>query len=526
MHTHQFISLAVHQRFIDRGWLPAIPVMLLCLVIVEPLPVGAQTIHAVPAPAPAAGSMFIFPERVRLQNREFFAARRGLMFVPLNRSRADSDVVSVEFWLFPRSPEASPETPPLFLLNGGPGFPGLEVPLSRRGTFEEQLQPWLSLTDVVVVGQRGIGSSRPATVISQPPLPPIGQRDDPQAVREFRSALKSERQFWLDQGLDLSGYTVVEAAADVRDVARGLGFDKIVISGGSFGSHWGMALMKNHPELVARAVLHGLEGPDHTWDQPTGIWNVYKRVAEDASKAPPLRHMIPPGGLIEAIESLVDRASKAPLPVVINPGKSSETVVAINAAEMRELARGITGRLPDWPADVMEMYSGNLQRAARRVQALRRMKVTITRTASFWTLDSASGISPQRRQAFESDPALRFINPTFDLYQLGSPVWEVDLGDEFRQNFQSAIPTVLVHGTWDTSTPYENAVELAPRFDNGKLVTVVRGSHGAIGEARQADANFRMALKRFVVSGEMDEFPERVELPPPTWTLPVLDNEK
>jgi len=256
----------------------------------------AQSFHSAIVKSPAAGTMFIYPERIPLKAGGLFAAERGLMFVPLNRSNPASDVIAVEVYRFPRSDKANPETPPIFILNGGPGFPGLESGLARRGGFEQQIQPYLDISDVVVVGQRGIGSSKPDTKIqlkSPDPQPADQPYDDTTAVVEFREALSQERKFWIDRGVDLTGFNVLEAAADVHDVRQALGYKKITILGGSFGSHWGMAIMRRYPEIVERAVLNGMEGPDHTWDHPGWYWNVYKRVAQDAESSDSLEEVYP-----------------------------------------------------------------------------------------------------------------------------------------------------------------------------------------------------------------------------------------
>ncbi|MGI9519721.1 MAG: alpha/beta hydrolase [Pirellulaceae bacterium] len=483
--------------------------------------VYAQTFHVGRAPAPEAGSMYVYPERIRLKSREFFTAHRGQMFVPINRSQEDSAVISVEFYRFPRNENANPQTPPLFILNGGPGFPGLSDRLGKRGLFEEQFQGLLDITDVVVVGQRCIGSSTPNTVISQPTPPQLAKQDDSEAVAEFQQALRNERQYWLDQGVDLAGLSVVEAAVDVRDLAHGLGYDKIIISGGSFGSHWGMTLLRFHPDLIARAVLHGMEGPDHTWDHPGWIWNVYKRVAADAEASEALAGLIPEGGLVAAMEKMVSDAEANPIKFVLNEGAASETEVLLDGYALRSVARGYSGgNLNSWPAEVIQMSRGELLPVARRVMALSRFRGRNFTTASYWALDSGSGITAERRAAFESDPAMQIIGSTFSSYAMGSPVWEVDLGDEFRADFETDIPVVIVHGTWDTSTPYENAQELAPFFSNSRFVTVERGSHGAIREARDANPEFRAALATFIETGDMSGLPERVELDPPSWKLP------
>ncbi len=496
-----------------------------CLLLLSTsAPCLAQSFHNGKAPAPAAGSMYVYPERIRLKNREFFTAHRGQMFVPANRSKDDSAVISVEFYLFPRSDQANPDTPPMFILNGGPGFAGLSERLAKRGTFEDQFQPLLNITDVVVVGQRGIGSSTPNTTIVQPTPPQMARQFDPEAVSEFQTALRDERQFWLDEGIDLSGLNVIEAAADVRDVAHGLGFDKIMISGGSFGSHWGMTLMRYHPELIERAILNGMEGPDHTWDHPGWIWNVYKRVAADAEASEQLKGLIPEGGLVAAMEAMVRKAEENPFTVVLNEGTSSEIEVVMDGHALRAVARGFSGAgLTSWPAEVIRMHRDDWEAAARRVLGRSKMRGRGFATASYWTLDSASGITAKRRAEFEADPAMSIIGSTFSSYAMGSPVWEVDLGDEFRTNFQTDIPTVIVHGTWDTSTPYENAQELAPFFTNSRFVTVERGSHGAIREATSADPQFRAGLTQFFQSGDMSGLPDRVELDPPEWRVPDIE---
>jgi len=496
----------------------------LLLLLLIPVTCRGQSFHKAAAPSPAAGSMFITPERIALKDGGFFTAFRGQMFVPLNRANPESDRISIEFFHFPRESSANPNTPPMFMLRGGPGFEGLDGMLSQAGQFEQNIQMHLATSDLIIVGQRGIGSSRPNTLIRHARPPGLGKSNTGEATATFQDSIKEERQYWIDQGLDLSGFNAREAATDVRDIAKGLGFEQIMISGGSFGSHWGMTLMRQHPELVARAVLHGMEGPDHTWDNPGGIWNVYRRVAEDAEASTRLQDLVPEGGLVNAVEQLVLRAESKPIAVILNAGKSNEQEVIIDGDAMRWLARGYTRILRTWPAEVIEMHHGNMEKAARRVAMQQRGGVgSINSTASFWMLDSSSGISPQRLALFKADPALQIIGSTFDFYEMGSPIWEADLGEDFRASFKTDIPTVIVHGTWDLSTPYENATELAPWFTNGTLVTVERGSHGALGEALDADKDFRNALGLFMTTGDRSGFPEKIQLDAPKWKVPVLD---
>ncbi|RPH55026.1 MAG: hypothetical protein EHM89_17770 [Acidobacteria bacterium] len=115
------------------------------------------------------------------------------------------------------------------------------------------------------------------------------------------------------------------------------------------------------------------------------------------------------------------------------------------------------------------------------------------RTASYFVLDCGSGVSPSRRKQLAADPAVAVLGEVNLDYQAACPVWGSDLGDAFRENFETTIPTVIVYGTWDVSTPQENALELAPFFKKSALVKVVGGSHGSLDDAMKASASFRRA---------------------------------
>lgn len=115
----------------------------------------------------------------------------------------------------------------------------------------------------------------------------------------------------------------------------------------------------------------------------------------------------------------------------------------------------------------------------------------------------------------------RVVGPTAWFYRVACPVWDVDLGDGFRTGFRTKVPTLVVHGDWNLSTPYGNAVEIMPAFGNGKLVTVERGTHGALEEAMEASDDFRDGVIRFLRTGEMSGVPEWVELPRVDWVVPA-----
>ena len=487
---------------------------------------GPDSFHKAAAKSPAPGTIFLYPERIPLKDGGFFAAERGMMFVPVNRSDEKSAVIGIEVYRFKASGKAKPGAPPIFFLHGGPSFAGLEQSLERLGTFEERWLPLLDVSDVVVVGQRGIGSSKPNTVIEITMNFPLDRKaTEEEVAAAIREVCAKEKAFWEAQGVDLSGLTVVEAAADVNDVRKALGYEKIIIWGGSFGSHWGMTVMRYYPGIVERAIFRGMEGPNHTYDHPGHLWNVYKRVAAEAEKVPELQGLIPEGGLIEAIKTVVGRIKKMPVKVTVTDPKTRKPQdVLFTSREAGRLARGYSGGLPGWPANVITLYSGDFSQAAER--AVRRQSSRRFRTASFYMLDHGSGITPEREADIKADPAVKILGDINSNYTITREVWESDLGDEFRQNFETDIPTVIVHGTWDTSTPYENALELVPYFKNGKFIPVIRGPHGALRAAMNTSEQFRKGVMHFAATGDMSELPDEVEMPPVDWVIPESAKKK
>jgi pimeloyl-ACP methyl ester carboxylesterase len=477
------------------------------------------------ASAPAPGSLFLYPERIPLQDGGFFTADRGTIFVPVNRSDPGSGILALEVYRFKASEAADPNTPPIFFLHGGPSFQGLEAELGELGTFEEKWRPFLDVSDLVVLSQRGIGPSKPTTTmdITLAPEPLDEDLDQAKMVEEFQALLVSEREAWTSRGLDLSGFTIIEAAADVDDLRQALGYDKVTLWGGSFGSHWGMAVLRYYPETVERVVFRGMEGPDHTYDHPGHIWNVYKRVAEEAEAAPEFQGLIPEGGLITAINQVMERLRTDPFTVTVphpETGVPTEVRFSKESAAGEGLARGFSGGLPSWPADVIALANGDFIGAAQRAIRQRDSHDRSYRTASYFSLDCGSGITPERLAEYRADPAVELIGMLGWGYLAGCPVWPSDLGNEFRQNFETDIPAVIAHGTWDTSTPFENALELVPFFTNSKFIPVVRGPHGAIVAARRASEEFDRGILHFAATGDWSLLPDQVEIPGPEWVVP------
>lgn len=477
--------------------------------------------------APAPGTVFLHTERYELEDGSYREAQRGLLFVPQDRSRPEAGVLAIVFHRFPAAAGSDSSAPPIFRLHGGPGFGGIEF--DEPVDYEEDLAPYTQFADVVTVGQRGFAPSRPGTVCEGPQGPifdPVAPEEE--RAENLRQASRRCREFWESRGLALEGINVREAAADVADVARVLGYERITLWGVSFGSHWSMAVLRDHPSLVARALLGGMEGPDHTYDMPSGVLDGLRRVAADAETAPELQPWIPHGGLIEALRETLRRLEREPAKVPVkDPDSGEEREATVTAAVVRSVADGYSSvdeslhDMAAWPADVLRLHAGRFEGIGPRALPEESDGRGWMPDAAFYLLDCASGISKQRAEILFADPASEILGPAAWHYKVACPVWDVDLGDDFRTRFETDVPALVVHGDWDLSTPYQNAAELMPAFSDGRMVTVERGTHGALDEAMEALPAFREQILEFLRTGAMKGIPERVELPPVDWVVPA-----
>lgn len=124
----------------------------------------------------------------------------------------------------------------------------------------------------------------------------------------------------INYGLSGGGYTIIQLAADVNDLRRALGYETISLFGGSFASQWSLAVIRLHPQIVARAVLSSVE-PLDGFDIPSQVFAAIQRIAFDADRDPRLAAYLPSGGLMTAVREVHERFAKRPIQVTRKPSK-------------------------------------------------------------------------------------------------------------------------------------------------------------------------------------------------------------
>ncbi len=460
-------------------------------------------------------------ERVTLQDGSGSAGRYevGTLFVPENRTKPGSRLIGVGFARI-KAPHPT-GAPPVFWLPGGPGLSVLGAfTADEAHSGQGRLQHWLTfgaVGDVVVVEQRGYtrrGEMLEAMSEDLPLEQPGSVRADALAMRALARKAIAE-----NPDKDLSGYDITEFAADVDDLRRALGYKKVSLFGGSFGSQWSLAVMRLHPESVARAVLSCVEPLNNGYDMPSHVFAALQRIAYDADRDPGLAPYLPSGGLMGAVRALHQRFAAAPVRVQVRDDAGGARTVVLGAEDLQLALTSHTQEGEQWPAFILSLYHGHYEAWAREVIEERQA----SKTKLIGPLvDSSLGTTAAREHQLRTDPAVEWLGTwNFESNIASASDWPTrDMGDALREPVESSIPVVFVNGDWDTSTPVENTLSLLPYFPNGRAILVHRAGHdGTFYQLREAPT-VKKALYEFLKTGKRVSLPLEVTLPLPQFEVP------
>ena len=454
----------------------------------------------------------------------------GTLYIPENRNATKSRVISIGFARFRAA--ADTEAPPIFLLPGGPAnsiVAELKQGNPRLAGILREMKQLRTAGDVIIVDQRGFSTR--GEILKYPFKTPAMPLDKPASIARFSDAFvetsKAAVADFEKKGIDLRGYTVLECADDVRDLAKALGYSKISLMGGSFGSQWSFAIMRRHPDLIARALLTGVEPLDCGYDMPSHVLAAVQRMWWEAEKDERFKRYLPQGGLMAAARQVLRRLEQKPVAVElkgVKDAKSGESVTITLGHEDFQREAFLKG--PDGPAFVLAVYHERYEGWATTASLQRRSR-TMEMPMIGPLIDTSLSVTPKRKYLLRTDPATEFLGHwNFDSYMAIADILPTeDVGDEFRTEKVTNIPVVFVNGDWDTQTPIENTLGIAPFFPKSHVLIVERGGHGAMNQLTQHHPKVKDSLVQFLKTADMTGLPTRISVPPPKFSAPGFSHQ-
>ncbi len=400
--------------------------------------------------------------------------RCGWVTVPESHNRpADARHVIKLAVAVLRAKGATPGSDPIFLLAGGPGDGAIDSQLATylkeekisRGEPVELSSPDLAETlrqhqlsyqahldllrrhEYVLIDQRGTGRS-------QPSLDCRNREDLPGCYRRLKQA-----------GIDLSAYNTRENAADIDAVRQALGYEKMNLYGGSYGTRLGFEVLRSFPDSVRSAVLDGVSPLNidfevevvRRFDRTVGI-------VFEACRADPGCNAAYPD-LKERFYRTVRQLNQSPVRLDLQPGEmefDGDTLAQIvwHGMYYRE-------SLPYLPVLIQNASEGRFDVARNFVKGMAgvlednhegmRFSVLCAEQTTSQTVEQLAQAARTLRPEVKEGVAREWAN----LFQ-ACEVWPVRKADAaYRQPVKSDVPVLLSSGEFDPATPPDFAHQVA-----------------------------------------------------------------
>ena len=397
----------------------------------------------------------------------------GTLRVPEDRAAAGGRVLDLGYVAFPARRLES--APPLFFLLGGPGEAATSIaPLVDQSPFAGLLDT----RALVLLDQRGTAGSH--LLQCPPPAHPAGHFGhvlDPDAVAACRAGLSARA--------DLRLYTTTIAVEDLDALRAALGYDRIVVWGGSYGTRVAMEYLRRHGGHVERVVLDAVSGLDGRMPLyfAYDAQRAFDRVRDDCAAEPDCAKAFP--GLARTFDAVFDRLREGPVRVGIRAGGGDGPVeVPFSLGDLGYTIRGMlydrqrTARLP-----------ATLERAARTGD-LAPFAQEYYRRASTLGNDVANGmylsvVCSEDVPFITDDAALRWTAGTYlgnylvEDYRRACSLWaRGEIPADYHAVVRSDVPVLILSGGRDPSTPPRWGDRAARGLPNGRHIVFPAGGHG------------------------------------------------
>jgi pimeloyl-ACP methyl ester carboxylesterase len=456
--------------------------------------------------AARAEDLQVTPYEFKASDGTLVAAERGTFTVPEHRGVASSRSLKLSFVRFAATGQK--KGPPIVYLAGGPGGSGVDAARGRRFPVFMAMREF---GDVIALDQRGTGMSNDAPVCKPQKAFPSDQLLTSESAGAFYRGLAQDCvAFWKSKGVDIAGYTTVENAADIDELRRQLGAEKVVLWGISYGTHLALAFLKQFPDRVDRAVLSSIEGLDETVKVPAETDAFIARLQKAIDLDPAAAQAYPDlAGTIRRVQKrLEDKPVKVPVKgadgkdVEMTFGKfDTQLAISSMVADPRSSA--------NLPGLFAMMDKGDFSQVAPGLYHYFRDPSAVTFGAMELAMDVASGISPRMSRLVAKQARTSLVGDAlnFPLPQLAHLPGIPDLGDDFRSPVKSKVPVLFLSGTLDGRTYPESAARIAARFPNSTRLIVENCGHNLFEAAPQ--------IQEFIVA-----YMRTGRLPAPTISLP------
>jgi pimeloyl-ACP methyl ester carboxylesterase len=404
-----------------------------------------------------------------------------------------------------------PAPDPIFYLQGGPGGAATSV---AAAWFLGQMH---RTRDVVLVDQRGTGKSNPL---------PCNFRGDPNDMRGYfveyltPEAVRACRTE-LEKNADLRLYTTSIAMADLDDLRGTLGYGKINVDGGSYGSTTALSYLNFYPQHVRTVTISGVAPPENTLlvGFSRGVEHALNRLFDDCAADEKCKAAFP--DLRKDWATVVANVTNAPATFdalnSVTRQKQQVTMTREGFAELVRLMLYVPNVMSIMPLMIHQMSQGDYsQFSYYAFQVQRGIDLALARgmqLSVFCAEDvpfiKESEIEPMTAGTFYGGSRARRYVKACEQWPHG------EVPAKFHAPIKSDIPVLMLSGELDPVTPPDVATPLLRWLPNGRQIIMHNATHNSYecqeklardfierGTAKDLDASCVEGIKRlpFLIS--------------------------
>jgi pimeloyl-ACP methyl ester carboxylesterase len=401
------------------------------------------------------------------------AAQCAVVEVPEDRSKPDGRKIALSVAMLPAN-TLNPDADPLFMLAGGPGQSAEAlVPVATTLAGVRRTR------DIVLVDPRGTGKSAPLKCAALAPRDSLDELLDTDGAAT--GAQRCLAEIRAAGQVDVSRYTTPEIVADVDAVRDALGYARINLWGGSYGTRVAQEYARRYPSRVRSMVLDGVAPPSikvtlDIWPaREAAFAEVLAACSEDTACRRAYPNLNATLAQIKATLgsgrqiTLADPRTGAPRQILI----SFDTVIGalyglVYAPEMASLIPPLIGRAQ--AGDYAPLMAAAMPFAADLDQSLNlalHYAVTCTEDAPRVTESDTRRIVAGLRA-----PSLAAKNLA------ACEGWpRAPLPPDFYDPLTSVVPTLILSGGLDPVTPPANGEIVAKSLSNSRHVVAAGYGH-------------------------------------------------
>ncbi|HEX6903744.1 MAG TPA: alpha/beta fold hydrolase [Thermoanaerobaculia bacterium] len=370
-------------------------------------------------------------------------------------------------------PDKQPD--PIFEFGGGPGQAITEF----GGYYPKDLR---QKRDVVLIDQRGTGRSNPlqCSFYGEPVdfRRAAGDLFPIDAVRKCRQE--------LEKRADLTQYTTTASADDLNEIRRWLGYDKINLSGGSYGTRMAQVYWRRYPETVRSVVILGVarQGSYIPLAHAYAGQRALDLLLAECASQPECRAAYP--DTKADLKAIKERIDKGVTVTVTNTRTGEKQEVrptwGLIAEGIRFLMYGqAAGSLPlqirkAAQGDLAPLVQMSIERRLGITEGLyfgMNFSVTCAEDLPYITEEM---IREKTAGTYLGDYRIRQQKAVCEVWPRGG------IPADYHELVRSDVPALLISGDRDPVTPPDLAEETARHMTNHLHVIVPRGSHGGDSE--------------------------------------------